>query len=201
LLIDIAKGREVSRKKKFTDEEFVEQWLLSRHTILRFCRSMLWFKDEATAEDAAQETFVRAWRGRHEFEGASSLQTWFCQIARNICIDQTRAKKNDVSIGEVCTNGEPNPPYSKYFKNKELDAFAKLADREVGPYWDQLIASAPLTDNERTVILLRIGNMPFSEIAAIIGCDIKTARTHRFRAAVKIERALRVRFSRPPVEG
>ena len=69
--------------------------------LYRFCRRML--GDSGQAQDAVQETFVRAWRSRERFDPAvGSLRTWFFAIARNVVIDALRARSSrPVVAGEV----------------------------------------------------------------------------------------------------
>ena len=54
------------------------------------------------AEDAVQETFIRAWRGYDKFEGRAQLRSWLYRIATNVCLDmlgasQRRARPMDLS--------------------------------------------------------------------------------------------------------
>ncbi|MCA9682074.1 MAG: sigma-70 family RNA polymerase sigma factor, partial [Myxococcales bacterium] len=44
------------------------------------------------ADDAVQETMIRAWRGLERFEGRSSLRRWLVRIATNVCLDQLGAR-------------------------------------------------------------------------------------------------------------
>jgi RNA polymerase sigma-70 factor (ECF subfamily) len=48
------------------------------------------------AEDALQETLLRAWRGLPEFGGRSSLRTWLYRIATNVCLDAIRRRSKRV---------------------------------------------------------------------------------------------------------
>jgi RNA polymerase sigma-70 factor (ECF subfamily) len=60
-----------------------------RRELTGFCYRMLGGASEA--EDAVQETMVRAWKAIGSFEGRSSLRSWLYRIANNVCIDMVRS--------------------------------------------------------------------------------------------------------------
>jgi RNA polymerase sigma-70 factor, ECF subfamily len=62
-----------------------------RDELIVHCRRLLGSWSEA--DDAVQETLVRAWRGLDDFEGRSSLRVWLQRIATNVCLDMRRAKQ------------------------------------------------------------------------------------------------------------
>jgi RNA polymerase sigma-70 factor, ECF subfamily len=62
-----------------------------RVELTAYCYRMLASTFEA--EDAVQETFLRAWRSFGSFEGKASLRTWLYQIATNVCIDTLNGKE------------------------------------------------------------------------------------------------------------
>jgi RNA polymerase sigma-70 factor (ECF subfamily) len=49
------------------------------------------------AEDLVQETYLRAWRSRGDYEAGSNLRAWLYRIATNVCIDAIRSRRRQVS--------------------------------------------------------------------------------------------------------
>jgi len=63
------------------------------------CYRMLGSFDDA--EDLVQETMLRAWRGRHSFEGRSLLRTWLYRIATNSCLNAIQRAPRRVMLPDV----------------------------------------------------------------------------------------------------
>jgi RNA polymerase sigma-70 factor (ECF subfamily) len=80
-------------------DRFADQMDGHRRELNAYCYRMLGSGSEA--EDAVQETFLRAWRAREGFEGRASLRSWLYRIATNVCLDmpqrpQRRARPMDL---------------------------------------------------------------------------------------------------------
>jgi RNA polymerase sigma-70 factor (ECF subfamily) len=86
LLIETARG------DRRALHELVEA---SQSDVWRFCASLVGW---SRADDAAQETFVRAWRSAGTFRGDASARTWLLAIARRVCYDQFRRQRREEQI-------------------------------------------------------------------------------------------------------
>jgi len=76
-----------------------------RRELTGYCYRMLGSGFEA--EDAVQETFIRAWRGIEQFEGRSALRSWLYRIATNVCLDILDSRKRRARPMDLGPAGEP----------------------------------------------------------------------------------------------
>lgn len=72
--------------------------------LLRLC--FIYLRDVSLAEDAVQETFIKAYKGLRAFRGESKERTWLCRIAINVCKDMRRRSwfrmiRREVPLGDL----------------------------------------------------------------------------------------------------
>jgi len=146
--------------------------------------------NEADAEEAAQEAFLRAYNKLSSFRQEANFSTWVIRIAMNTSINLVERRNRDLSHYAVRIGDGPEP-------DRET---AQVADRTAGP--EQMLldheattlrqeAMAVLTPMERTAFTLRhMEEMPIAEIAAALQVPANSAKQAVFRAVSKLRRAL-----------
>jgi RNA polymerase sigma-70 factor (TIGR02960 family) len=122
------------------------------------CYRMLASFDDA--EDAVQETFLRAWRGRDSFEGSSLFRAWLYRIATNVCLDMLRRSSRHLttmhSFAEV--------PWLQPYPDQLLD--------EVAPGDDQPDAVVVERETIELAFLAAMQVLPPRQRAALIASDV-----------------------------
>jgi len=146
---------------------------------------MRYVRDQSTAMDISQETFIKAYKGLRNFRGDSAFYTWLYRIAINTAknylvtmsrrlpatdIDAQEAEQYDSATGLR----EVGDPQGELQKDEVHQAIIKTVQQ--------------LPDDLRTAITLReIEGFSYEEIAEAMGCPIGTVRSRIFRAREAIE--------------
>src|SRR5579864_6377326 len=101
-----------------------------RRELTGYCYRMLGSGFEA--EDAVQETMLRAWRHSDDFEGRSSVRSWLYRIASNVCIDMHRQVQRRARPMEI---GPSSPPDESHLGSllPEATWVTPIADARVAP--------------------------------------------------------------------
>ncbi len=143
--------------------------------------------NEPDAEEAVQEAFLRGYQALTNFQGRSSMATWFYRIAANCAFDvvgrrrpeaQSRiAEENDPEQGEVQLADIKAGP-DRLLLSREIEARRQAAMSE-------------LTPTERTAFVLRhMEDRSTEEIAAALDIAPNAAKQAVFRAVQKLRRQL-----------
>jgi RNA polymerase sigma-70 factor (ECF subfamily) len=157
--------------------------------ILRHIRST------SVAEDLTQDVFVRVVQSAAEFRHSARFSTWMYTIARNLCIDQLRKAqlRRHPSLDQPAQSGseDDGPTLGERLADAHPD---RTVDRAaIGRQLNEHIKSAvdALPEDQREVFLLReVANIPFKDIATMIGVPENTVKSRMRYALERLQRAL-----------
>jgi len=167
------------RAKTGDDSAFTE--LMRRHYkgvvnyVYRFTN------DRANSEDLAQEVFLRVYRSVKRYKPQAKFSTWLYKIATNLCITEvkSRNKEQSVSLDEMQEKaGELGDSKSEGPSDLTLR-------REIGTAIFEALKSLP--ERERVAIILcKYEDLPYEEVAEVIGCTIGAVKAYVHRGRMKL---------------
>jgi RNA polymerase sigma-70 factor (ECF subfamily) len=139
-----------------------------RAELTAYCYRMLASPFEA--EDAVQETFLRAWRGIDRFEGRAALRSWLYRIATNVCLDmlngrQRRARPMDLGPAR-------EPVEANLTTLPEVTWIQPAPDELVVPEQSDPAEVTAARETVRLAFIAALQHLPPRQRAVLILCEV-----------------------------
>ena len=135
-----------------------------RSQLTAYCYRML--GSPFDAQDAVQETLVRAWRGVDHFEGRAAVRSWLYRIATNVCLDMVKSSQRRARPMDLGPAREP----------VESNLYVPAEARWIEPIPDTLIADpaevAVARDSVRLALVAALQHLPARQRAVLILRDV-----------------------------
>ena len=175
---------------------------LERHRgeLTAYCYRML--GSPFDAEDAVQDTFVRAWRSRDSFEGRAAVRSWLYRIATNVCLDTLKSKERRVRPMDL---GPAQEPLEKNLHTRsEATWLEPIPEQLVAPERDPadvtveresirlalMAALQHLPPRQRAVLILReVLRWEASEVAQLLDTSVASVNSALQRARATLARS------------
>jgi RNA polymerase sigma-70 factor (ECF subfamily) len=180
----------VERCRRNDEAAFHEVIERYKNKVYNYIFRMMGNSDDA--EDLTQEVFIRLYTSIDSFRSQSSLSTWLFRIASNLCVDYFRRSKKrraeayslDEPIGHPGEEGTtPEVPDATF------EPLRLLENQELGVQLQRALEQLP--EKLRAVIVLHdIEDLPYEEIAQIVGCPLGTVKSRLFNARLQLRQKL-----------
>ncbi|MCU1390806.1 MAG: sig7 [Ilumatobacteraceae bacterium] len=165
-----------------------------RRELTGYCYRMLGSVFEA--DDAVQDTMVRAWRAADRFEGRSSLRSWLYRIATNACLDMLRARgrrarpmdmgpsiRADSALPEMLPENAWVEPFPDHRLFDDTGDPAELAVRRATIRFAFVAALQYLPPRQRAVLILcEVLRWEATEVAALLDSTVASVNSALQRA-------------------
>jgi RNA polymerase sigma-70 factor (ECF subfamily) len=149
-------------------------------------------RNPSSAEEVVQDAFVRLVQNASDFKHEARFSTWMFTIVRNLCIDQIRKQslRRHPSLEEPkrAEEGE-GPTLGEQTADSRANVERTAVSTEIRERLMQAVAQLP--DEQREVFLMReVSNLPFKEIAEIVGIPENTVKSRMRYALERLQAAL-----------
>lgn len=165
--------------------------LMDRHAGALFGFLCRFVRDEDTANDLAQETFVRVYQHRSDFRPEQRFSTWLFTIGGNLARNHLRAcgRRSEVSLETSGDDGRPGVAETLPAPGRSPDEQAECAEKQAAVR----NAVADLPDELReAIVLCELEDRSLAEAAGILATTVKAVESRLYRA----RQQLRTRLSR-----
>jgi RNA polymerase sigma-70 factor (ECF subfamily) len=135
---------------------------------------------DAEAEDLAQQVFIRVWRSAARYQPTAKFTTWLFRITRNLVFNELRRRKHFADQGE----DSPEPT-----ERAEREPDRVLLEDELQKAIQTAIQELPEAQR-MAIVLRRYEEMPYEEIARVMGTTVPAVKSILFRARAELRERL-----------
>ena len=157
----------MKKKEKF-EADFEQMVERQRQTIYSVC--YLFANERQLADDLFQETLIRLWQGFASFKGHSEERTWVYRVALNTCINFNRKHRRRPDTTPLQMDMD-------FYAEEERCPAASRLHKRIGK----------LHPFDRALILLWLEDLPYDEIAAIMGITVDNVSVRLVRIREKLK--------------
>ncbi len=144
-------------------------------------------RDEAEAEDLAQNVFLQVYKSRSRYKQTAKFSTWLFTIARNLCLNELRRRSRHPAESLEETHSENEEQPARQFEDKsQLAAPEEVLHSELAQKIEEALGELP--ENQRSAILLcRQDDLSYEQIAKVLRCSLSATKSliHRGRETLK----------------
>lgn len=162
--------------------------LVERHERVIYAVCLRLLRDQQLAEDASQDTFLRAYRSLARFDG-SAFRPWLLRIATNRCYDLLRYRQRRPAESLDAQLVEEEPAWVSSEAPAD-DPEGLALNQDLRRQLERALAALP-EDQRLVVILHDIEGYRYDEIAAIVGATLGTVKSRLSRARSRLRDLLR----------
>jgi len=158
-------------------------------------------RDRASAEDLAQEVFLRVYRARKDYVASAKFTTWLFRIATNLALNAVRDGRYhqlEISLDQRVSTGDANEVVAPMLDvaDRKPGIEQQLLDRDRVAMIRQAINKLP--EKQRVAVLLhKYHELDYDEIARILECSESALKSLLFRAYETLRIELAPLVSRP----
>jgi RNA polymerase sigma-70 factor (ECF subfamily) len=165
------------------------------HLVEKFRRPIISFMyrtthNQATAEELAQEVFLRVYRSRESYEASAKFTTWLYRIATNLAVNNARDTKHERAENQVSLD-EPDEESGTTMDvaDSRLSVEQQLLRNERLMAIRKVVEALP--ERQRMAVLMhKYQNMDYKEIAAVLKLSESATKSLLFRAYESLRESL-----------
>jgi RNA polymerase sigma-70 factor (ECF subfamily) len=146
--------------------------------------------DSTQAKDLAQEVFLRIWQSAKSYEPKAKFTTWIYRIATNLCLNELKSPRRKRWFSFRSNNEDTEKTLEETLPDGSPSAEDILLFRERSRQISEALQSLPA--NQRiAVVLRRYDDLPYEEIARIMGCSVSSVESLLTRAKKTLQKKLK----------